>query len=97
MGTFTVIRSADRDIWRDSAVISRQSFPATGSFDLEANAFGLLMVHNDDIVSPGEGFDMHFHIKWPLHESLTCRRGLQIEKPTRYFQRDRTYDFDVHH
>lgn len=61
MSTFTVIRSADRDIWRDSAVISRQSFPATGSFDLEANAFGLLMVHNDDIVSPGEGFDMHFH------------------------------------
>ena len=61
MSTFTVIRSADRDHWRDSAVISRQSFPATGSFDLEANAFGLLMVHNDDIVSPGEGFDMHFH------------------------------------
>ena len=61
MSTFTIIRSADRDIWRDSAVISRQSFPATGSFDLEANAFGLLMVHNDDIVSPGEGFDMHFH------------------------------------
>ncbi|WP_293953312.1 pirin family protein [uncultured Corynebacterium sp.] len=61
MTTFSVIRSAERDHWKDPAVISRQSFPATGSFDLEANAFGLLMVHNDDIVSPGEGFDMHFH------------------------------------
>lgn len=61
MTTFAVVRSASRDHWRDSAVLSRQSFPATGSFDLKASAFGLLMVHNDDIVSPGEGFDMHFH------------------------------------
>lgn len=61
MSTFTVIRSAERDHWRDAAIHSRQSFPATGNFDLEANAFGLLMVHNDDIVAPGEGFDMHFH------------------------------------
>lgn len=61
MSTIRVIRSADRDIWRDSALISRQSFPATGNFDLEANAFGLLMVHNDDVVAPGEGFDMHQH------------------------------------
>ncbi|GAB3698063.1 pirin family protein [Corynebacterium nasicanis] len=61
MTTFTIIRSQDRDRWRDAAVDSWQSFPATGNFDLEANAFGLLMMHNDDIVSPGEGFDMHFH------------------------------------
>lgn len=61
MPTIRVIRAADRDIWRDSAILSRQSFPATGSFDLAANAFGLLMVHNDDVVAPGEGFDMHQH------------------------------------
>ena len=61
MSTFIVIRSDERDRWRDAAVDSRQSFPATGNFDLEANAFGLLLVHNDDTVSPGEGFDMHFH------------------------------------
>lgn len=61
MPTLIVVPSADRDHWKDSAVVSRQSFPATGSFNLEANAFGLLMVHNDDLVSPGEGFDMHFH------------------------------------
>lgn len=59
--TFTVVDSADRAPLKDSAVISRQSFPAAGSFDLKAGSFGLLMVHNDDTVSPGEGFDMHFH------------------------------------
>lgn len=59
--TMQVIRADERDLWRDAAVISRQSFPATGSFDLAANAFGLLLVHNDDVVSPGEGFDMHAH------------------------------------
>lgn len=61
MTAFTVVRSGERDRWRDAAVDSRQSFPATGNFDLEGNAFGLLLVHNDDTVSPGEGFDMHFH------------------------------------
>lgn len=78
MSTSNVIRSADRDHWKDPAVYSRQSFPATGSFDLEANAFGLLMVHNDDIVSPGEGFDMHFHkdmeiVSWIVEGALRHR------------------------
>lgn len=78
MTTFAVVRSASRDHWRDSAVFSRQSFPATGSFDLKASAFGLLMVHNDDIVSPGEGFDMHFHkdveiVSWIVDGSIRHR------------------------
>lgn len=58
---FHVIKSHERDEWRASDVVSRQAFPATGNFDLEANAFGRLAVFNDDIVSPGEGFDMHQH------------------------------------
>lgn len=57
----TVIPSEDRQRWKDYMVDSRQSFPATGNFDLGENAFGLLLVHNDDVVSPGEGFDMHQH------------------------------------
>lgn len=78
MSTFMVVRSAERDHWRDSAISSRQSFPATGSFDLEANAFGLLMVHNDDVVAPGEGFDMHFHrdveiVTWVIEGALHHR------------------------
>lgn len=87
MTTFTVIPSADRDHWRDPAVISRQSFPATGSFDLEANAFGLLMVHNDDIVSPGEGFDMHFHkdmeiVSWIVEGAIRHRDSGSDEATT---------------
>lgn len=61
MSTASIIGSGERDRWRDAAVDSFQSFPATGSFNLEENAFGLLLVHNDDVVSPGEGFDMHYH------------------------------------
>lgn len=78
MSTISVIRSAERDIWRDPALTSRQSFPATGNFDLAANAFGLLMVHNDDVVAPGEGFDMHQHdnveiVTWVVEGRLRHR------------------------
>ncbi|NLF91220.1 MAG: pirin family protein [Corynebacterium marinum] len=78
MSSIRVIRSAGRDIWRGSDILSRQSFPATGNFDLEANAFGLLMVHNDDVVAPGEGFDMHQHdnveiLTWVVDGSLRHR------------------------
>ncbi len=61
MSSIKFVPATSRSIWPGSDIVSRQSFPATGNFDLEANAFGLLMVHNDDIVAPGEGFDMHFH------------------------------------
>lgn len=78
MSPIRVIRSAGRDIWRGSDILSRQSFPATGNFDLEANAFGLLMVHNDDVVAPGEGFDMHQHdnveiLTWVVDGNLRHR------------------------
>lgn len=56
-----IVRSEERQRWRDTTVDSHQSFPATGSFDLIGNSFGMLMMHNDDVVSPGEGFDMHQH------------------------------------
>lgn len=74
----SIIRAAVRSTWRDSALLSRQSFPATGSFDLEGNAFGLLMVHNDDVVAPGEGFDMHQHrdvelVTWVMEGRLRHR------------------------
>lgn len=73
-----IIRSGERSTWRDSALLSRQSFPATGNLDLEGNAFGLLMVHNDDIVAPGEGFGMHEHrnvelVTWVVAGALRHR------------------------
>lgn len=57
---------------------SRQSFPGTGNFDLIDNAFGILMMHNDDVVNPGEGFDMHQHdnaeiVSWIMEGAVRHR------------------------
>ncbi|WP_024795979.1 pirin family protein [Tomitella biformata] len=73
--TVHVIRSEDRSRWRVDWLDSRQSFPVTGNFDLAAHAHGLLMVHNQDTVGPGEGFDTHRHrdveiITWVLEGSV---------------------------
>lgn len=57
--------------WLDSS----QSFPFAGNFDLAANAHGLLVVNNEDIVDVGSGFDSHQHrdteiVTWVLSGSL---------------------------
>lgn len=59
--TRRIIRAADRHHWDNEWLDSWQSFPATGNFDLEANAHGVLLVHNDDVVLAGEGLDAHQH------------------------------------
>lgn len=56
-----IIRAGDRGFWRGDGLVTRQSFPFTGNFDLGENAFGQLLVHNDDLVDPGSGVDRHFH------------------------------------
>ncbi|WP_280346973.1 pirin family protein [Nocardia neocaledoniensis] len=56
-----VIPGGDRAHWWNAWLDSRQSFPATGNFVLEDHAHGLLLVHNEDVVAPGEGFDTHQH------------------------------------
>lgn len=76
--TVKVIRSADRSTWPGSDIVSRQSFPATGSTRMTDYAFGLLLIHNDDLVEPGEGFDMHQHadveiVSWIAHGRLKHR------------------------
>lgn len=73
-----VIRGTDRHIFRSEWLDSRQSFPVTGNFDLTANAHGVLLVHNDDRVDAGEGFDAHFHrdaeiITWVLEGAVAHR------------------------
>lgn len=70
-----VIRAADRVHWRNEWLWSKQSFNATGNFDLAANAHGILMVHNEDFVDPGAGFDTHQHqdteiVTWVLEGSV---------------------------
>lgn len=76
-----VIRSSDRWHWRNEWLESWQSFPVTGNFDLAGNAHGLLMVHNEDTVDPGEGFDAHTHrnteiITWVLEGTVVHKDSL---------------------
>lgn len=71
----TRIASSGRHHWWNEWLDSKQSFPATGNYDLAANAHGLLMVHNEDTVFPGEGFDSHQHqnmeiLTWVLEGTL---------------------------
>ncbi|MFE0750905.1 pirin family protein [Gordonia sp. NPDC058843] len=73
-----VIAGADRYLFRSGWLESRQSFPVTGNFDLAANAHGVLLVHNDDRVDAGEGFDAHFHrdaeiVTWVLEGAVAHR------------------------
>ena len=73
-----VIPGTERHIFRSGWLDSRQSFPVTGNFDLAANAHGVLLVHNDDRVDAGEGFDAHFHrdaeiITWVLEGAVAHR------------------------
>ncbi|MDV8021080.1 pirin family protein [Rhodococcus sp. IEGM 1330] len=73
--TLTHIPGDQRHHWWNEWLDSKQSFPATGNYDLAANAHGLLMVHNEDTVFPGEGFDSHEHrnmeiLTWVLEGTL---------------------------
>lgn len=73
--TVTHIPGEQRHHWWNEWLDSKQSFPATGNYDLAANAHGLLMVHNEDTVFPGEGFDSHQHqnmeiLTWVLEGTL---------------------------
>lgn len=76
--TTQLIRGTQRHHWRNEWLESWQSFPATGNFDLSANAHGVLLVHNDDRVDAGEGLDMHHHhdaeiVTWVLEGTLHHR------------------------
>lgn len=73
-----VVRERDRHHWTDGSLTSAQSFPASGNFDLAANAHGVLMVHNEDVVDTGAGFDTHRHenveiVTWVLAGAVEHR------------------------
>ncbi|MDJ0392505.1 pirin family protein [Rhodococcus sp. G-MC3] len=57
--------------WLDS----KHSFSFGHHYDPKNTHHGVLLVNNDDIVSPGQGFDTHAHkdmeiVTWVLHGSL---------------------------
>ncbi|MCK9897529.1 pirin-like bicupin family protein [Frankia sp. AgB32] len=69
-------RAADRAATRTDWLDSRHSFSFGGHYDPANTHHGVLLVHNDDIVAPGRGFDTHPHrdmeiVTWVLRGSLT--------------------------
>ncbi len=70
-----VRRSGDRFRTRASWLDSRHSFSFGQHYDPDDTHFGLLLVSNDDVVLPGNGFETHPHrdmeiVTWVLDGAL---------------------------
>ncbi|MCU1494995.1 MAG: Pirin domain protein [Acidimicrobiaceae bacterium] len=70
-----VRRASDRSATRISWLDSKHSFSFSSHWDPDNTHHGLLLVNNDDTVSPGTGFDTHPHqdmeiVTWVLAGSL---------------------------
>ncbi|BBY27365.1 pirin family protein [Mycolicibacterium sediminis] len=70
-----VRRAADRGATKISWLDSKHSFSFGGNYDPANTHHGLLLVNNDDVVTPGSGFDTHPHrdmeiVTWVLRGSL---------------------------
>lgn len=77
MPATTEIRAAaTRAVTSTPWLTSRHSFSFGDHYDPDNTHFGLLLVNNDDIVSPGTGFDTHPHrdmeiVTWVLRGELS--------------------------
>ena len=81
-----VRRAADRFATRVGWLDSKHSFSFGHHYDPDNVGHGLLLVNNDDVVSPGTGFDTHPHrdmeiVTWVLrgslvHQDSTGRSGV---------------------
>ena len=70
-----VRRAADRFTTTDGRVTSRHSFSFGRHYDPANVGLAVLVAHNDDVVAPGHGYDMHPHtdleiVTWVLEGSL---------------------------
>jgi redox-sensitive bicupin YhaK (pirin superfamily) len=70
-----VRRSTERDATRISWLDSKHSFSFGRHYDPANTHHGLLLVNNDDVVTPGSGFETHPHkdmeiVTWVLRGSL---------------------------
>ena len=71
----TVQRAADRFKTRTDWLDSKHSFSFGRHYDVSNTHFGLLLVNNDDVVTPGSGFETHPHrdmeiVTWVLRGQL---------------------------
>ncbi|MGK8511141.1 pirin family protein [Nocardia asiatica] len=76
-----VHRGGDRMKTRVSWLDSKHSFSFGEHYDPENTHHGLLLVNNEDVVSPGQGFDTHPHrdmeiVTWVLGGSLVHQDSL---------------------
>ncbi|MET7770438.1 pirin family protein [Nocardia sp. NPDC005366] len=74
-------RGGDRMKTRVSWLDSKHSFSFGEHYDPENTHHGLLLVNNDDVVLPGQGFDTHPHrdmeiVTWVLDGSLVHQDSL---------------------
>lgn len=84
--TTEIRRAANRAVTTTPWLTSRHSFSFGDHYDPDNTHYGLLLVNNDDIVSPGTGFDTHPHrdmeiVTWVLrgelsHHDSTGNRGV---------------------
>ncbi|GAA5046357.1 pirin family protein [Nocardia callitridis] len=80
-GHIDIHRAGDRMKTRISWLDSKHSFSFGEHYDPDNTHHGLLLVNNDDIVSPGQGFDTHPHqdmeiVTWVLGGSLVHQDSL---------------------
>jgi len=71
----TVQRAGDRFSTRSDWLLSRHSFSFGRHYDVSNTHFGLLLANNDDVVTPGAGFETHPHadmeiVTWVLRGQL---------------------------
>lgn len=76
--TTQIRRAADRAVTTTPWLTSRHSFSFGDHYDPDNTHHGLLLVNNDDMVSPGTGFDTHPHrdmeiVTWVLRGELSHR------------------------
>ncbi|MDR2280974.1 MAG: pirin family protein [Gordonia sp. (in: high G+C Gram-positive bacteria)] len=71
----TILRASDRAATTTDWLTSSHSFSFGDHYDPANTHHGVLMVHNEDVIAPGEGFDTHPHaeteiITWVLSGSV---------------------------
>ncbi|MDS1114121.1 pirin family protein [Gordonia westfalica] len=75
---FTVIPSDDRMVTTTDWLTSRHGFSFGDHYDPANTHFGALLAFNDEVVAPGEGFDLHHHqeseiVTWVVSGTLVHR------------------------
>ncbi|MEO9326316.1 pirin family protein [Gordonia aurantiaca] len=75
---FIVVRDEERFVTTTDWLTSRHSFSFGDHYDPDNTHFGSLLAINDEIVSPGEGFDLHHHqeseiVTWVVSGTLVHR------------------------